>query len=131
MNSHVRALGIVHIIFGCIGLIGGLFVFLILGGIAGVVGATNTDSDAWVAIPILGGIATFVLALAVILSLPGIIGGVGLLSYKSWARILMIVLSALHILNFPFGTALGVYGLWVLLSPEVVAAFQVRHRITA
>jgi len=131
MNSHVRALGIVHIIFGCIGLIGGLFVFLILGGIAGVVGATNTDSDAWVAIPILGGVATFVLALAVILSLPGIIGGVGLLSYKSWARILMIVLSALHILNFPFGTALGVYGLWVLLSPEVVAAFQVRHRITA
>jgi hypothetical protein len=30
----------------------------------------------------------------------------------------MIVISALHLLSFPFGTALGVYGLWVLLNEQ-------------
>jgi hypothetical protein len=30
----------------------------------------------------------------------------------------MIVISALHLLSFPIGTALGVYGLWVLLNEQ-------------
>ena len=60
MQTHVRALGIIHIVFGCIGLIGGLAVFLFFGGIAGLVGATDTSGDAWVALPILGGIGFFV-----------------------------------------------------------------------
>jgi hypothetical protein len=124
MQTHVRTLGILHIIFGSLGVLGGLAVFFFFGGIAGIVGITQTDRDALVAIPILGTIGVVVLVLALLLSLPGIIAGVGLLSYRPWARILMIVLSALHILNFPFGTALGVYGLWVLLSPEVTMMFQ-------
>jgi hypothetical protein len=51
-----------------------------------------------------------------ILSLPGIVAGVGLLKYRPWARVLTIVLSALNLMNIPFGTILGVYGLWVMLS---------------
>ena len=54
-----------------------------------------------------------------------------LLGYKEWARILTIILSCLHILNIPFGTALGVYGLWVLFSPESVAIFERRARLVA
>jgi hypothetical protein len=30
----------------------------------------------------------------------------------------------LHILSFPFGTALGVYTLWVLLNAETEAMFR-------
>ncbi|MBC8167206.1 MAG: hypothetical protein H7Y20_15220, partial [Bryobacteraceae bacterium] len=76
------------------------------------------------AVPILGTIGLAILFFALALALPGIIGGVGLLNYRPWARTLMIILSALHILNFPFGTALGVYGLWALLSPEISSLFQ-------
>jgi hypothetical protein len=36
---------------------------------------------------------------------------------------LAIVVSALHLINIPFGTALGIYGLWVLLSPEAQRLF--------
>jgi hypothetical protein len=53
-----------------------------------------------------------------VLALPEIIGGWGLLAQKQWARVLVIVLGILHLANFPFGTALGVYTLWVLLSNE-------------
>ena len=46
-----------------------------------------------------------------------------MLSFKPWARILGIVLSALHLLNVPFGTAVGIYGLWALLNRETEALF--------
>lgn len=41
----------------------------------------------------------------------------GLMERQPWARILGIVLAFLALLRFPFGTALGIYTLWVLL-PE-------------
>jgi hypothetical protein len=63
----------------------------------------------------LGAVAALFLA---IVSLPGLIGGIGLLNLAPWSRILMIVISALELLSIPFGTALGIYGLWVLTKPE-------------
>lgn len=41
----------------------------------------------------------------------------GLLERQPWARILGIVLGLLVLIRIPFGTALGIYTLWVLL-PE-------------
>jgi hypothetical protein len=69
-------------------------------------------------LPILGGIGLLVFVLMLALSIPGIVAGWGLLKFRSWARILTVVLSALHLFHVPFGTALGIYGLWVLLSNE-------------
>jgi len=59
-------------------------------------------------------VAIFLLVLAA----PVIIGGWGLLNFRPWSRMLMIVLSVLHLIHIPLGTALGVYGLWVLFSDE-------------
>ena len=42
--------------------------------------------------------------------------GVGLLQYQPWGRILALVMAAVMILKIPFGTALGIYAFWVLLS---------------
>src|SRR5690348_14834146 len=39
----------------------------------------------------------------------------GLFERRPWARILALVLGILALLRFPFGTALGIYTLWVLL----------------
>jgi hypothetical protein len=48
----------------------------------------------------------------------GFLAGWGLLQRESWARILTIVLSFIALFNLPFGTALGIYSLWVLLPSE-------------
>jgi hypothetical protein len=45
----------------------------------------------------------------------GIIAGWGLLERQPWARMLSIVLGCFNLIDMPFGTALGVYTLWVLL----------------
>lgn len=39
----------------------------------------------------------------------------GLFERRPWARVLSLVLGFLALLSFPFGTALGIYTLWVLL----------------
>lgn len=44
----------------------------------------------------------------------------GLFERQAWARILGLVLGILALLRFPFGTALGIYTLWVL-APELSA----------
>ena len=51
------------------------------------------------------------LLLALILSLPCLIAGLGLLGFRSWARILTIILSVIALFHVPVGTALGFYGL--------------------
>ena len=72
---------------------------------------------------ILSIIANIVATILVILSFPGIIAGLGLYKRKEWARILTILFSVIGIFNFPFGTAIGIYSIWVLVQPETVAAF--------
>ncbi len=48
----------------------------------------------------------------------GLVAGWGLLERQSWARTLVIVLGFLNLFDMPFGTALGVYTLWVLLPAK-------------
>lgn len=123
MHTHIKIVAILHIVFGVIGILGGLFILALFGGIAGLVGMNEASADAAIAIPILSGIGGLIAFVAIVLSVPGIIAGAGLLAYKPWARILAIIISAIEILNFPFGTALGFYGIWALLSPEGTALF--------
>jgi hypothetical protein len=124
MAQHVKLLGILHIIFGALGVFGALGALLIFGGISAMV-AANHSADSVTAIPILGFIGVFVFILVLALSLPGLIIGIGLVQHRSWARMGGIILSAFDLLGFPFHTALGIYGLWVLLNRETEQMFGV------
>jgi hypothetical protein len=124
MLQHVKVLAWLHIAFGILGILLGIGALLLFGGLAGLVAATDHNSDATTGMAILGVIGVVVLIVALVLSIPGLIAGIGLLNFRPWARILAIVISALDLLHVPFGTALGIYGLWVLLSPEGEALFS-------
>lgn len=63
-------------------------------------------------------IAGFIGALLFATSIAGFLAGWGLLNYRSWARVLALVLGIIALIHFPFGTALGIYTLWVLLPGE-------------
>ncbi len=125
MAQHVKILGILHIIFGALGVLGAMAALLIFGGVSALVAADHS-SDSLAAIPILGVIAGFVFILVMALSLPGLIIGIGLVQFRPWARLGGIVLSAFDLLGFPFHTALGIYGLWALLNRETELLFAPR-----
>lgn len=53
-----------------------------------------------------------------ILAAGGICVGLGLMQRRPWARVAAIILGVLALFHPPFGTALGIYTLWVLLADE-------------
>ncbi len=120
MRKHVVVVGAIHIGFGFIGLIGAVAVFVALRFAKGFVGGEDIPqmvlSFLSVSLPLLIGF----------LSTLGLVGGIGLLSFQSWARYLIIVVAALGCLNIPIGTLKGVYSLWVLLQDETIRLFEKR-----
>jgi len=58
----------------------------------------------------------------------GIAIGCGLLAHQPWARMLAIVFGALSLVDIPFGTAIGVYTLWVLLPAESEREYRTMSR---
>jgi len=123
METHVKVLGILNIVSGVLGLCVALLLIVIFGGVMGVIGAEG-DPEAAIAMPIIGftGVALVVFVAAV--SLPSIIIGYGLYQRRPWSRVAGIVISIISLISVPFGTALGIYGLWVLFSKDGQAFFD-------
>jgi len=117
MEGHIKAVGALCIGLSVIAILVGGFIFVLLAGI----GFAVRDGDASAVLSTIGFIIG---AFLTIISIPGIIGGVGLLNRREWARILVIVISALHLINIPIGTIIGGYSIWVLVQPETVRLFN-------
>jgi hypothetical protein len=109
MDQHVTILGWLHIAMNVLVLLIGamVFVFVMLGG------ALSGDAEAAMVTTI---VAFVVGGFMLLIAVPGLLTGWGLLKRKSWARILAIVMGFLNLLNFPLGTLMGVYTIWVLLQ---------------
>lgn len=117
MRDQVNVLGWLFIAFGSIAIVVAVLVFVILAGS----GLASGDRQA-MAITSTVGVA--ILAFLTILSLPNLITGWGLLKLRPWARVLAMVLGALHVFAFPFGTLLCVFAFYTLLKPEAERLFQ-------
>lgn len=124
MQQHVKILAVLHIILGGLGVMAALVIMLVFGGLAGIARFADNTGDGVLAGGVLGLIGAVVVIVVLIISLPELIAGIGLLNFQPWARILAIILAALELPGFPLHTALGVYGLWVLLSNEGAALFN-------
>jgi zinc-ribbon domain len=71
-------------------------------------------------LPLAGFIGALLFATAVL----GFLAGWGLLNYRSWARMLAMIVGIIALIHFPLGTALGIYTLWVLLPAESEREYQ-------
>ncbi|MGQ9556090.1 MAG: hypothetical protein ACUVWR_18465 [Anaerolineae bacterium] len=116
LQLHVSVLGWLFIVGHALLLAVGAFVFLLLAGI----GMATGDKTAFA---VLGATGTAVGFLFMAIALPGLAAGVGLLARKAWGRILAIVVGVLGLVNFPVGTIIGAYALWVLLQNSASAYF--------
>lgn len=125
MDKHIRALAILHIVYGSLALLAGLIVFLLLSGIGIALNNIPESEEMSVSVSSLVVFIGFLVGiLLLIVSLPGIIGGIGLLRHKEWARIVILIVGFFDLLHIPVGTALGAYTLWVLFNREAVALFR-------
>jgi len=63
----------------------------------------------------------FITLITIVVYLRGALGalvGIGLLRRERWARPLALVVGVLMLIKIPFGTALGIYTLWVLVPAQ-------------
>lgn len=118
METHVTLLGWLHIAGNIVILLVGLCVFVFLIGIGSFV------TDDFIANRILTIVGAFVAIVLTTFALPGIVAGYGLLRRQSWARILSMIVAFFGLLNFPLGTALGIYSFYVLLQDEAQNYFK-------
>ena len=110
LAGHVRLLGILWLAISAFRLLPGIFLFGIFSHIMPMM-----DPGMPFFVPgLIRGIGAVILAGAAL----GIVTGWGLLERQPWARTLAIVLGFISLLEMPFGTALGIYTLWVLLPAQ-------------
>lgn len=117
MDTHIKIVGMINIVFGVLGLmIAGIVFIAVAGG-----GILSGDSEA---IMITSIVAVSVSSIIAIFSIPEIIAGWGILKMKSWGRIFGVVIAVLDLISIPIGTAFGIYALWVLMNEETEQIFK-------
>jgi len=124
MTTHVKVVAVLYLFLSAFGLLAALAVSMAFGLAGGIVGANADAEGAAIALPIIGLTGTMLVVFLVLTSLPGLIAGVGMLKFRSWARILGIVVAILNLIHIPIGTAVGIYALWVLLNRETERLFS-------
>ncbi len=117
MDKHIQVLGVLYIVFAIMGFLGAGIVFVVFG----LGGAITQDDEAGLLVAGMGG---FIAMIILISSIPSLFTGIGLLKRRNWGRILGLVMSFFNLLSLPFGTALGIYGIWVLFKDETIRIFS-------
>lgn len=117
METHVKVIGWLYILLGILGVLGAALLFVVVAG-SGLISGDE------LAIQITTLVGFVVGGFLIMLSVPGIIVGIGLLQFRAWARILGIVIGLLNLLLIPIGTALGIYTIWALLDQGTTELFS-------
>lgn len=111
MDTHLKIVGLGNILVGGLGVLGGVAVLFGLS----IAGVASGDLGGGLLLGTAGLAAGFLISA---MALPYLIGGIGLLAKRNWARYVLGVTSAMSLFGFPIGTLLGGYSLWVLFHDD-------------
>src|SRR4030042_4839307 len=113
MEKHVTLVGALHMGYGAFHVLCAPAAFTLIAG-GGLLGGLIAEDKFVIGITFF--IATTIALWVILISVPGIIGGVWLLKHKPWARYVVLVVSVLALLNVPLGLGIGIYSIWVLVQ---------------
>ena len=107
MGKHVRILGWLHVALGMLDLLIGMMAFGVLSGI----GLVSGDVEAFGLLSAIGSVAGVVM---LVMAVPNLIVGVGLLrNWGGWVIVVAVILGLLNLANAPIGTAIALYTFWI------------------
>jgi len=137
MEKHVTLVGVLNIVYRAVALIGAFVLVAVAAWFGGPIealirsGSVRPDEVPREVLDIIPILLSLIAAFIILVSAVGIIGGMGVLKKKRWARIVLLVVSFFNLLRIPLGTALGVYSLWVLMNDETIRLFDEASGIRA
>lgn len=116
VQEHVRLLGILWLAFSAFNTIGAVILYVLANTLFAhlhELGAPEAPTS------FLRPLLTIVSFLLLAKAGAGFVAGYGLLQADRWARVITLVLAFVSMfVNIPFGTALGIYTMWVLLPDQ-------------
>ena len=116
-EKHITILSLLLIVYSCIFLFIGIAVKIGMPIIANLINDSTTDA-------ILNTIDIYLGNSFIFFSLPGIISGIGLIFKHPWSRISSLVVCIISLLSIPFGTCIGIYGIYVLMQDDTILLFK-------
>jgi hypothetical protein len=123
--SHVDFVGVLFIVWGLLTtLVGVSTLALGVGAVAMIASASRGGGTGGFAAGVTAAVFTTLAIIAILWGSAHVVVGVPLRRRRSWARLMALMLGAVDLLLLPYGTALGVYALWVLLNEEGKALFS-------
>jgi hypothetical protein len=120
MEKHVTLVGALHIGYNAFQILGALIAFLFIAG-GGLLGGSISREEIVIGITFFVG--TAIAVTVILISVPGIVGGIWLLKHRPWARYVVLVISVLAMLDVPLGLGIGIYSIWVLVQEETEKLF--------
>ncbi len=126
--EHIRLLGILWLALSALNAVGGLVLLILANTIFAHLHELGVPSD--VPAGFLHSLFSTLGALVLVKAAAGFVAGWGLLQREPWARMLTIVLAFFALFHIPFGTALGIYTLWVVLPAGADAEYEEQVRST-
>ena len=125
MPSHVDFVGVLFIVWGLLTtLIGVSTLALGAAAVALIASATREGGANGFAAGVTAVIFTTLAIIAIVWGSAHVVVGVPLRRRQPWARMAALMLGSVDLLLLPYGTALGVYALWVLLNEHGKAVFN-------
>jgi hypothetical protein len=122
--NHISLLGALWIVYSSIALIAGVFVFFIGKVIIAFVLTQHPAPPDGPPLFFLRPLLTIVGLLIIAYGALGFAAGWGLLRRESWGRLLALIAGCIALIKVPFGTALGIYTLWVLMPQNGEAEYR-------
>jgi hypothetical protein len=117
VQHHAHLLGILWLAMSAFNAVGGI-VLLMLGNVLFPHMREMKDVPSDVPVGFLTALFTTLGIIVLAKAALGFLAGWGLMQRETWARVLVLVLAFISLFNIPFGTAIGVYTLWVLLPGQ-------------
>ncbi len=125
VERHIQTVSILWLIYGFMGVLGWFVAIPFLTGIFGMGHGFPFHHRGF---PFTGfpfpALIPFITVMVLLRSGLEILTGIALIMRVRWGRILAIVVAILSLMKIPFGTALGIYTLWVLLPGESGYAYD-------
>jgi len=123
LERHLRVLAILWIAIGALWLVPSLVLMVFSHASRLVVG------DEMFARPFMPPLLFSLGSAFLVVAAGGVLVGWGLMRHEGWARTTAIIVGILALIHFPFGTALGVYTLWVLLPGDAAREYARLSRV--
>jgi hypothetical protein len=117
MATQVEFLGVLFIVWGLLTTLIGLSTLALgIGAVAIITSAGRGGASGQVAASVTAAIFTLLAIIAILWGAAHIVVGFPLRRRRPWGRIMALILGSVDLVLLPYGTALGIYALWILLN---------------